>query len=422
MIIDGEEVFIVEGTGDSDLLYAPLRSYVAQIEKGANPLSDPEFRTAFIDMLRKRSYFDMKDCLDKMHRSLPELSIPITDDCNLRCTYCYARAGEEGKSRTFTKDMIDAIIDAYFTFIDRHRDEYLFNVKDCIRISIAGGGEPTIKPELFRYTVLECEKRAESMGLKCQFGMPTNLTCSEDLLEFIIEHFEFLSVSLDGPEYIQNKNRPFRNGSGSFDRIMKNMAILKDSKLRYSFRVTVPPESVFRMKEMADFFNDNFPGIMISFEKMHLMGRALLSDVEFTDKLFNEKFTEVCEYGKKKNIPIKNAIMFGQRMLRPVFCGAVGVPNWTVMIDGNIASCTRDNMPDEFNFGHFDFDRREFVIDEKKIDRIRKLNVFEYPECRDCFCKYTCAGDCPDIRFIEKPNCELTRRITAKYLEDMIER
>ena len=91
------------------------------------------------------------------------------------------------------------------------------------------------------------------------------------------------------------------------------------------------------------------------------------------------------------------------------------------MLDGNVASCTRDNMPDEFNFGHFDFESRKFVIDEDKIERIRKLNVFEYPECADCFCKYTCAGDCPDLRFIEKPNCELNKRINRDYLINLID-
>lgn len=421
MIIDGEEIFKVEGPAGYDMLYVPLRSYVAQIPKGSDPLSDGKFLEEFVPLMKSRPYRDMVKCLDDMHRSLPELSIPITDDCNLRCVYCYARAGDEGKTQTFTREMIDAIIESYFEFVDRHRDEYLFNIQDSVCISIAGGGEPTTRPELFRHTILECEKRAAALGLRCRFGMPTNMTCGEDLMRFITDHFEFLSVSMDGPEAIQNSQRPYRNGRGSFDTVMRNVRIVEESGLRYSFRVTVTPDSVHRMREIVDFFNDNFPGRTISLEKMHQMGRALFSETEFTDELFNEKFRDVCEYGRSKGIPIRNAIMFGERKLRPVFCGAVGVPNWTVTIDGRIASCTRDNMPDEFTFGRFDFEKKRFVIDEDRIARIRKLNVFEYPECRDCFCKYTCAGDCPDLRFIEKPNCDLTRKINTDYLINKVE-
>ena len=92
MIADGEEIFIIEGPKEYDILYVPLRAYVAQIPKGSDPLSDEGFMKEFIELMKTKQYFDVKDFLDKMHRSLPELSIPITDDCNLRCIYCYASA------------------------------------------------------------------------------------------------------------------------------------------------------------------------------------------------------------------------------------------------------------------------------------------------------------------------------------------
>ena len=78
-----------------------------------------------------------------------------------------------------------------------------------------------------------------------------------------------------------------------------------------------------------------------------------------------------------------------------------------------MTSCTRDNLPEIFSFGNYDKEKKEIYIDEKKIERIRKLNIFNYPECQDCFCKYNCAGDCPDLRVSNMLNCEATKKVAT---------
>ena len=420
MKYDGEELFIIEDFEDFDILYAPLRGYVAKVVKGADILGDGEFMSKLVGSLGSRELVDIQSELDRLHSSLPELSIPITDDCNLRCRYCYASAGDDGHTSTFTKEMVDSILDAYFGFIKEHGKEYADNGEGIVAVTMAGGGEPTSRPEIFRYAVERCKEHATSLGLRCEFKMPTNLTCGEELMRFIIDNFSHISVSMDGPKDIQDSQRPCRDGSGSFDKVMRNLRMLSESDVRFGFRVTVTRGSVDRMKEIADFFNDNFPGHSISFEKVHLMGRTLSED-DYPDELFNRRFGELLEYAKMKGIRVRNASMRRPDEIRVSFCRSVGVPNWTVTLDGSIASCTRDNMPDIFTFGRFDFENRRFDIDEEKIRKIRELNVLHYPECTDCFCKYICAGDCPDIRFISKPNCDLTRRLIANELKNMLE-
>lgn len=419
MLYDNEEVFLVEGPEENDILYVPLRGYAAYVPKGCGVLEDEEFMDAFAERMRGRELFDVRKALDEAHRTLPELSIPVTDDCNLRCVYCYASAGDCGHTGTFTEGMIDSVLDAYFGFLERHRDEYLSGGRRRIPVVLAGGGEPTSRPELFRHTVERAKELAAGLGLECAFSMPTNLTCGPDLMDYIIENFDSLSVSMDGPEDIQDSHRPRRDGSGSYKAVMRNLEKLKGTNMNFGFRVTVTKDSVGRMEEIADFFNEVCPGHGISFEKVHVMGR-MSSEDDFPDDLFNERFQELLSYAKGKGIPVRNAIMRKFDSISLVFCRSVGVPNWTVTPDGGIASCTRDNAPEVFRFGRFDFERKEFVIDEEKIRRIRDMNVLNYPGCRDCFCKYICAGDCPDLRIISKPNCDLTRELGARELNDLL--
>ena len=102
--------------------------------------------------------------------------------------------------------------------------------------------------------------------------------------------------------------------------------------------------------------------------------------------------------------------------IRTCFCGAVGIPNWTITTDGRITSCTRDNLPEAFSFGKYDSATDEIILDTKKINAIREMNIFNYKECADCFCKYNCAGDCPDLRLSNMLNCNATKKIGAFVL------
>ena len=117
-ILGGEEVFLVNGPGENDILYVPLRGYAAYVPKMCGVLEDKGFMDAFVERMRERELFDVQKALEEAHHALPELSIPVTDDCNLRCVYCYASAGDSGHTGTFTREMIDSVLDAYFGFLE----------------------------------------------------------------------------------------------------------------------------------------------------------------------------------------------------------------------------------------------------------------------------------------------------------------
>lgn len=423
MVINNEEIFIIEDFEDFDIIYVPLRSYLAKATKGiATKFDDAEFVGSFIKYIQKKPLYDIHLLNEKIHQILPELSIPITDNCNLRCKYCYACAGENNKVKSFTKEMLTSAIDAYFNFVNDCKEKYITNKNNRLRISLAGGGEPTIYPSLFQYAIDLCKQRAAEIGFNCVFSMPTNLTCDRQLLDYIIQNFSHLSVSFDGMDFIQNYHRPFANGAESFGVVFNNAKYLRDNNFGFSLRVTVTDYSVDYMPEIAEFFHENFPKSAISFEKMHVMGRSLISGINApSDEYYNQKFMDLLEYAKQKQIPVKNASVNRFNSLRTTYCGAVGIPNWTITTDGRIVSCERDNLPAIFSFGKFDFNESKFIIDEKKLNAIRELNVFNFPECADCFCKYNCGGDCPDLRMIDGINCSLIRSIGATALKEKLE-
>ena len=67
-----------------------------------------------------------------------------------------------------------------------------------------------------------------------RYGMTTNGTLYDDRRKKIIDKIDELSVSLDGKAEIHDLNRKFLNGSGSFERVIRNA---KDIRQRNDFRL-----------------------------------------------------------------------------------------------------------------------------------------------------------------------------------------
>lgn len=424
MTINDEEIFFIPYEADENkvIVYVPLRSYLAlydaKIEEILQNKSDESY-DAFFEMLQSREKVDIYKLHEKNKQILPLLSIPITDNCNLKCGYCYFRAGDDDRRDKMTKEQIKGCVDAYVKRIQKYP---IAPKGKFIDVSIAGGGEPTVEFGLFKYAVEYIETSLMAIGITPRFSMPTNGAYGDEVRKFIVNHFYQISFSMDGPEFIQNKQRPYRNGSASYKQVFETAKYFYNSPLKMAFRITVTSFSVKYLKEILDFFDAEFKGVNVGIEAMNLFGRAIGNEelLPPDPNEYSEALLQAHIYAANKNMSIKNASTGKFECLRTVFCGAVGIPNWTVTCDGRVTSCTRDNMPDDFTFGKYNSNTGEFEIDDTKIQRLRNMSVFAFKECQNCFCKYNCAGDCPDLRLANMLNCDATRKVGAFILNKKI--
>jgi len=417
MQLHGEEVFVVPYESDAQfaIVYAPLRDYAALVSREAADALQASRQVPpwLASRLDKRPRINIGKLHEAIQAGPPELSLALTDDCNLRCHYCHHAAGDTGRTATLDEQLLDAILDQYFRTL---------NGATMARITFAGGGEPTHATKTMRHCIDSATARASAQHVAVSFRMATNACFNEATASYITEHFSHISISLDGPSDIQNRQRPLANGLPSYALVMRNAKRVYGGKVSVAFRATISSETVTRLREIVDFFATEFPGCTVGLEPLNPFGRAE-QDTTLTppDRLaFADAIVDASRYSQGKPISLINAAVGKFDGLRTIFCGAIGIPHWTVGTDGTLSCCTRDHAPDAFVFGKFDQDGN-LSVDEKKLSTVRAMNVFSFPECTDCFCKYHCAGDCPDLRLAGLHNCDANRRLGAFWLNQRVD-
>jgi uncharacterized protein len=419
MIVDNEEIFFVDYEGDKSkvIMYAPLRSYLALISddtaKSIQSDSNNDVKRSVISKVKNRHLINMRALLEEVRNQTPNLSIPITDNCNLRCRYCHASAGEEHKTKAMSKEMIRAILNTYY-----------FGLKKNVRyakIHFFGGGEPTFEFDKFKFAMETSDQICKERRITCHYYIATNGCYGDSVRSLIVSKFKEASLSFDGPAHIQNLHRPFASGKSSFDAVFETAKYFYAHKFPFGIRSTISSYSMDFLHQIIDFFSSNFPGIKLSLEPITPAGRSYKNSELHVDlEKFGYVIVDAFKYASDKPIKLSNAAASEFEIIKPVFCSSIGVPHLTIGTSGSVTCCSRDRLPGEFEIGVFDESKGVITLDQKKVEATKRFNVFNFEECADCFVKYHCAGDCPDRRISKNTDCNYVRKLGQYMLNNKI--
>lgn len=422
------ELFLLE-EGDALILYAPLRRLLARINAGARTAVRKELEgltlnaeeQVAVDTLRARGFFD-----EVPVPVIPETFEPATvtlfptDACNLRCRYCYA-AAEEGAHKL--------PMEAARAAIDLVAENALRQKRPHFQVGFHGNGEPFMAFDIIRecceYTVF----KAEQLGLRGNINSATNGVLSDKQLDFVLAWFNGVNISSDILPDLQNRQRPFPDGSGSFDRVDYTIRRIDDAGLNYGIRATLTDQCAHRLVEMADYVTEHYPHCnQVHLEPAWEVGRALnTGEKSPVAEVFVEQYLKAVDKLGNKGVKL---VYSGARQdaLTASFC-SVCRGSFTVSAEAKVTACYEvctadDPRSERFLFGEYDFEKKGYVFDREKMDALAGLNVHNMPFCRDCFCKWHCAGDCAAKLLGEQPpqahagstRCQINRALTKKQI------
>ena len=435
---DGEDLFVIDKGEDQYYLYAPLRRRLA-IVNGAlvNILArylnqeKAELSGTEVDQIENLTTLGFfgkpvpeKPLFPESYEFCPhEVTLFLTSRCNLRCRYCYAEAGR--KSIDMDWEPAQAAIDLVA------KNAGLLGAPR-FALGFHGGGEPTVAWELMTRCVDYAYQRAEAMGLEVEISAASNGLLSPEQCEYIVANFATLNISLDGPEDIQDSNRPCADGSGSFAAIERSLRYFDEMEFYYGIRATITERTVSRMRETVECLHQMFNFSYLHLEPAWYCGRCLTSHERPPgDDEFIANFLAAAAKAKELGIEITYS---GARLglLTSKFCGAPG-DSFTVLPEGIVTSCYEVTEPEDpraeiFHYGKYDPVGRNFVFDQQKIARLQQFSVDHLAFCQDCFCKWHCAGDCL-AKVFEKSGscahqgsirCRINRALTLAGIEELL--
>jgi uncharacterized protein len=385
-----QDVYILKSS-QRTLLYAPLREKLLdlpfdegyqKIQDFFNGRDDEELRS-FLD---EKGFLELPPEIPSPYPKTYEpinLTLSLTSNCNLRCKYCYARAGDTHEDLSWEKieTAIRLSVEASKK-IDRESFKLVFH----------GGGEPLVKWDNLKKAT-ELVKRL--WPGKENFSVVTNATLLNDERAKWLKDNNFrVSVSLDGPKDVHDEQRIKSNGEGSFDECIMGMSHLYRHNVRFGIRATITTHNIKRLKELILIAKAFECGLKA--EPLTITGRATEEMPGISYDEYYDYFNEAKDFADKIGVTFKS--IFSYKMSTRInFCSGNG-NIFCLLPGGHISTCTRttriqDELAETFIIGSID-DNNEFLYDKEKIDSLRARTPSSFTQCQNCFARWYCAGGC----------------------------
>lgn len=189
------------------------------------------------------------------------ITFQVTDDCCLKCSYCYQ--GHKGHAM-MSKETGKRIVDLLFKLYDENKENSVINHHTYGIILDFIGGEPFMNVEVMDYIVdyfiEQCLEKDHIWLTNFRISLSTNgiLYFQPQVQHFIQKYKNLLSmnVTIDGPKKVHDLCRVDYDGNGSFDKAMAAWEhwyhTIGTNPL--DTKVTISPENLESMEDIFDFF------------------------------------------------------------------------------------------------------------------------------------------------------------------------
>lgn len=363
---------------------------------------------------RYKGYENMDFFAWKKNHGFVCLWLDIAYDCNLKCRYCFGDGGDYGRKRELmTEDKAKKCIDFWLEHLSPHA-KYVY-------ITFFGG-EPLLNYKVLKYATEYIESSLNGKDITIIYSLTTNGTIySDEIADFLLEHNINPLISIDGIKKIQDRNRPFNSGKGSYSIVKENVnKYLKKFEFLRA-RMTVTKEDVPYFKQSVEhIWNMGIPYVM--YDLVASTDTELMVD-EKDLQVLKKQILDLEEISYNNIITGKNEVLWS--LIKPAkkiheadwhgSCSLCGLT--TVVFDpqGCMFKCHRLAGSPKFEVGTIDkgIDWGKF---NDRFDRNTPL------ECEKCWARAVCQEGCPQIRLTYNNTVERNYPLWCEHNKFIIER
>ena len=341
-------------------------------------------------LLTRDIYRDFVLDFKKRKTVVKALCLHIAHDCNLACRYCFAEEGEyHGRRALMSFEVGKKALD--FLVANSGSREHL-------EVDFFGG-EPLLNWKVVKQLVEYGRSLEEANHKKFRFTLTTNgVLLNDEIMEFCNREMSNVVLSLDGRKEINDKMRPFRNGSGSYDMIVPKFQKFAESRGQKNYYV----RGTFTRNNL-DFADDVIHYADLGFQQMSM--EPVVADPSEDYAIREEDIPQILkEYDKLALEYIKRkkegrGFNFFHFMLdltagpcvakRLAGCGS-GTEYLAVTPWGDLYPCHQFVGNEKFLLGNVDTG----IVNTDIRDEFKLCNVYAKKTCKDCFARFYCSGGC----------------------------
>lgn len=180
------------------------------------------------------------------------MMLALTDECNLRCSYCFVQK----KPRHMSEETMCKAIDF---FLNRN----ISGLEHQLHLTFFGG-EPFTRLDRMEQAIAWSRKRRPNLHKKIRFSATTNGTVASPRVEKIIRGSGMaLLVSMDGG-HDANAARRFVSGRPSYEHVARNLPRLVEWSSNVLVRMTLHPDALDLVGNIQQVLSLGAPGLVIS--------------------------------------------------------------------------------------------------------------------------------------------------------------
>ena len=401
-LVPSAAIFALDSASDAVLRTVRERPRTRDELQATMP--DVDLDAALVELLRVQAIGEVNVPVAPTPKVIPLAPFPlttmvlnVTNQCNLACTYCYEYGEdkivdtENGRQPKFMSEEVA-------------RQSVDFMLKESGSNKVAHvtffGGETLLNFPVLVKTVAYARQRGAELGKTVDFSMTTNATLLKpEIIEFLAEERIGVTISIDGPQELQDKFRVFHNGAGSYDVVApKIKALLQRHRSRpIGARVTLTSgtldvKRIYKhLTEEMGFWEVGFAPVTTSPTRGHAISDGGYDQMlgQFRDLAY--EFLEASVANRHHGFSnVKETLEELHKGVSKAYpCGA-GLGLLGVATDGQVALCHRFAGSESHGVGNV----------HDGIDRaaqhafLEKHHITNKTDCSTCWARPLCSGGC----------------------------
>lgn len=194
----------------------------------------------------KKIEFIRKKIAETGDSSIGYMRVSLTEQCNLRCKYCFVNEIISDRSN-MSEEMFRKAVETLISGSKSPRIQYF-------------GGEPLIRMELIilGHQMLSTAQKYGHIDNFTEEIVTNGTLLTEDKMNFFIENNIALIFSIDGWKEIHDKNRVNIQGNGTFDIVIEKFLLFKDKGGKAEMIITPNEDNIDILDQVIEFLVETY--------------------------------------------------------------------------------------------------------------------------------------------------------------------